>query len=288
MATTPPTIDPAPTPAPQRGDRATFSSRVDAFVTWLTAAVAQFGAVATNVYANAVDAFNQAVAAAASAVSSATSATQAQQYAAGAAASAGATVWNSATAYAQYAAVFDPTPGVLRAYRHTTTSGASATPPSADPTNWSMELPTLLPYLHVQDRKASGVSGATLTTSSQNNRELQTVIGTNSIPGSSLTANQVTLPAGTYQVLGWAAFSPNSAAQSNLYNVTDAAVLLLSSANNSNSTGPQNIEGRFTLTAAKVIALRTFAGPGGTPKAGEPVSSGLNEVYASLIFTKVA
>jgi hypothetical protein len=66
-AQTPPPITPVPTPVPQRGDRATFSSRVDAFVTWLINAVTQFGAVATNVYNNALDAFNSAVAAAGSA-----------------------------------------------------------------------------------------------------------------------------------------------------------------------------------------------------------------------------
>lgn len=64
--TAPPAITAAPTPAPQRNDRTTFSARVDAFVTWLIAAVAQFAAVATNVYNNAVDAYNSAVAAAAS------------------------------------------------------------------------------------------------------------------------------------------------------------------------------------------------------------------------------
>lgn len=52
----PPVITPVPTPAIQRNDRTTFSNRVDAFVTWLITGVAQFGAVATNVYNNAVDA----------------------------------------------------------------------------------------------------------------------------------------------------------------------------------------------------------------------------------------
>lgn len=61
--TTPPTVTPAPTPAIQRGDRTTFSARVDAFITWLAAAPAQFAALATNVYNNAVDAFTSATAA---------------------------------------------------------------------------------------------------------------------------------------------------------------------------------------------------------------------------------
>ncbi|HEX8615673.1 MAG TPA: hypothetical protein VF800_30695 [Telluria sp.] len=59
----PPTITPVPTPAIQRNDRTTFSNRVDAFVTWLIAAVTQFGAVATNVYNNAVDAATSATSA---------------------------------------------------------------------------------------------------------------------------------------------------------------------------------------------------------------------------------
>lgn len=53
MAIPPPPITPVPTPAPQRGDRATFSDRVDAFVTWLEAATAEFEAVAQNTYENA-------------------------------------------------------------------------------------------------------------------------------------------------------------------------------------------------------------------------------------------
>jgi len=52
----PPEITPAPTPAPQRGERATFKERVDAFITWLTLAVMQFAALAQNVYANAQEA----------------------------------------------------------------------------------------------------------------------------------------------------------------------------------------------------------------------------------------
>ncbi|MBP6708793.1 MAG: hypothetical protein KA223_06505, partial [Candidatus Accumulibacter sp.] len=72
MPTIPPTITPAPT-APQRGDRNTFSARVDAFLTWLVGAVTQFGAVAENAYDNAVEATDAATTA-----NSAVSAAQAQ------------------------------------------------------------------------------------------------------------------------------------------------------------------------------------------------------------------
>lgn len=61
---TPPGLDPFSGPAPQRGDRLTFRDRVDAFITWLIAAVLQLAALAQNVYANALDAFASAQSAA--------------------------------------------------------------------------------------------------------------------------------------------------------------------------------------------------------------------------------
>lgn len=67
MATPPPSITPAPQPPPQRGDRATFSDRVDRWVTWMSAAPAEFQAVASNTYTNAQEAFGSANSAAASA-----------------------------------------------------------------------------------------------------------------------------------------------------------------------------------------------------------------------------
>lgn len=117
--TTPPTITAAPADAPQRNDRSTFSTRVDAFVTWLIAAVAQFAAVATNVYNNAVDAYNSATAAAASAAT--------------AVAATNATVWVSGTTYAIGDGRYSPVN--FQTYRRRT-AGAGTTDPSLDPTNW--------------------------------------------------------------------------------------------------------------------------------------------------------
>jgi len=85
---TPPSITPAPTPAPQRNDRTTFSSRVDAFVTWLITAVTEFGAVATNVALNATDAATSASTASTQAANASNSAGTATTKASEAAASA--------------------------------------------------------------------------------------------------------------------------------------------------------------------------------------------------------
>lgn len=122
----PPTIPPAPTPAPQRGDRATFSDRVDAFVLWLTAAVAQFQALATNVYNNALDAFGSAEAAAESAAAAATQASTATS-------AANAAAWVSGTSYTIGKVVYSPID--KRSYRRAT-NGAGTTDPSLDKANW--------------------------------------------------------------------------------------------------------------------------------------------------------
>ncbi len=74
MPTTPPSIDPTPTPAPQRADRSTFSGRVDAFVTWLQTGVTQIYNVALNCYNNSVEAYNSAGSSSASAAAATTQA----------------------------------------------------------------------------------------------------------------------------------------------------------------------------------------------------------------------
>ncbi len=146
--TSPPTITGSPA-VPQRSDRATFSSRVDDFVTWMAAAVSEFGAVATNVYNNAVDAYNNAVAASASA-------STASNAAASAVATAGATQWVSGTTYALGAVVWSPVNG--QSYRRGV-AGAGTTDPSADATNWAVIGVAVLPITTVTGTSQTAVAG---------------------------------------------------------------------------------------------------------------------------------
>lgn len=152
--TTPPSITAVPTPVPQRGDRITFSSRVDAFITWLITAVTQFGNVATNVYNNAVDSYNSSVASAASASSATASASASQTSANNSASSAGAVLWVSGTTYAL--ATYVRSPANSRIYRKLTASSSTTTDPSADTTNYTpvfldvfSGLPTIRPSLNI-------------------------------------------------------------------------------------------------------------------------------------------
>lgn len=128
MPTQPPNLTPTPTPPIQRGDRATFSGRVDAFITWLAAAVGQFAAVTTNVYNNAVEAFQSATSAAASAQVATTQAQAAQ-------AVGGVLVFSPTKAYAAGEAAYSLVNG--QTYRRIT-AGTSATNPASDQTNWRL------------------------------------------------------------------------------------------------------------------------------------------------------
>lgn len=104
-----------PSPPIQRGDRATFSARVDATITYLTGAPAEIYGLAQNTYNNAVDAFGSADAAATSASAAAGSATSASGFAdnasdfADAASTSATAAANSATAAANSAAALTAT-----------------------------------------------------------------------------------------------------------------------------------------------------------------------------------
>src|SRR5690606_5772102 len=122
------TITPVPTPAPQRGDRTTFSNRVDAFILWLTTAVGQFAAIATNVYNNAVDAFQSSNLAASSASFAASQAAAAQ-------AVTGIQVFSPSKTYAAGEVAYSLING--QNYRRLS-AGVSTTNPANDQTNWRL------------------------------------------------------------------------------------------------------------------------------------------------------
>ena len=129
-ATPPPGYTPPPADLPQRGDRATFSDRVDAWVTWFsTVILTQLAAMVANAYANAVDAFASAASAASNAATAAAAAISAMS-------SANVVVWVSGTTYAQYSVVVSPLSKI--AYRKLTTAAGGTTDPSLDTTNWGL------------------------------------------------------------------------------------------------------------------------------------------------------
>jgi len=144
---------------------------------------------------------------------------------------------------------------------------------------------------HIQDQKSSGTDGGTFTSGSWQTRDLNTSL-VNGITGASLSSNQITLPAGTYEVIAFAVAYDCDSHQARLRNVTDSTTLcigLTMYANASNNVGnAAKVTGIFTLAATKVIELQHQCGStkSGTGF-GTPASFG-TEVYSDIQIRKVA
>lgn len=155
------------------------------------------------------------------------------------------------------------------------------------------QLTNALPLLlHVRDEKAANTAGGTFTTGAWQTRTLNTE-KTNEISGASLAANQITLPAGTYEIEAKAPALYVNRHKARLYNITDAAdVLIGSSEYTAPATNAQTfstVAGRFTLAAQKVLELQhrcqTTAATSGLG-----VESNLDskvEVYAEVMIWKL-
>lgn len=148
--------------------------------------------------------------------------------------------------------------------------------------------------LHVQDQKTSGTNGGTFTSGAWRTRDLNTTL-TNEISGASLGSNVITLPAGTYFVIGRAPAFGVSRHSIRLYNTTDGAALLYGApAYEASSTdyGYSHITGRFTIAGSKNITLQhicqgTVSSNGFGVAVGSIISVP-NEVYSDLMIWKVA
>lgn len=142
------TITALPTP-PSTSDPSTFDSRADAFIAALPTFVTETNTLAGEVITNRDAAASSntasgvsAAAALASQNAAAASANTALGAVASAGAASGATIWVTATTYAQYSVRFDPGNGIT--YRLLTTAYAgtnSTTTPRLDPANWQSVIP---------------------------------------------------------------------------------------------------------------------------------------------------
>jgi hypothetical protein len=149
-----------------------------------------------------------------------------------------------------------------------------------------------------QERTSGSAPSDTAIAGSFVTRVLNTT-ALNAITGCSLASNQITLPAGTYEVIAFGmagnANTGGSAAQARLrlYNVTDAAVLLNGlpvrpEANASNRMDvPAPLIGQFTLAAQKVVSLDQWSS-GAADFGAAMNTTSVVEVYNEIYLRKVA
>lgn len=149
---------------------------------------------------------------------------------------------------------------------------------------------------YAEDQKAAGEDGGTFTAGAWRTRDLNTVV-LNTITGASLASNQVTLPAGTYWIEASAPGNDTGGHVTQLYNITNSAVLLTGTAeyNSSSSTGyavnTSRIQGLITLTGTKVIEVqhRCHVTSSGTYGMGTCADVGqAHNTYTTFKATKLA
>lgn len=154
---------------------------------------------------------------------------------------------------------------------------------------------------HVRNEQSSGVGGAVLTGGTWNTRVLNTT-KTNEITSATLTANQISLPAGSYHIkvnaVSYQSNGTSSArfSQLRLYNITDSAALAtglttadaagVTSSGSTPNTAVAILEQRFTIAGTKTIELQQYV-TGSAYSEGTPLGV-TTEVYCDVLIWKVA
>ena len=118
-----------------------------------------------------------------------------------------------------------------------------------------------LDLLHVRDEQAANTDAGTFTSGAWQTRALNTV-KTNEISGASLSSNQMTLPAGSYEIDASAPAYKVVDHKARLWDTTGSAMLIIGSSETTN-TGTDGetqswstVRGQFTLTVESVLELQ--------------------------------
>lgn len=148
--------------------------------------------------------------------------------------------------------------------------------------------------LHVREERPSGSSANPpngIAANSWNIREVNTLL-TNQI-SASLSSNVLTLPAGTYDVIGSAPANNSGSHKIRLWNITDSTVTLIGTSEGSGSSGNimtrSVLSGRFSISSNSQFRVEHFVTSQTGPVLGfGNSSSGVTEVYGTYKFWKVA
>jgi hypothetical protein len=138
-------------------------------------------------------------------------------------------------------------------------------------------------YICLRDEKTAGTNGGTYTTGAWQTRDLN--VEASDVAGlCSLSGNQFTLTAGTYNIRARVPGYRVSQWQSRLRNVTDSTTVLVGSSCYSegayNVTGFSFVEGRFTIAASKALEIQmSGSATVATQGCGVCANQGITEVY---------
>lgn len=168
-------------------------------------------------------------------------------------------------------------------------AGVTVTDVAGDAT---ITIPGELPTLLVTDEKANGVEGGTSVTTTQNQRDLNTV-EKNTISGASIATDQITLPAGDYHIHALSSTGLSLLRiKLRLRDTTAGANLVVGLSCFNDQTDEAGfmvgLEGYFTLGIESVLELQMWTQLGvATLGLGVATSSGDVEIYTVVKIEKL-
>ncbi len=159
----------------------------------------------------------------------------------------------------------------------------------------ALEGQNSVPSVIIAHTEPSGTNGGAVTIATWTARPLNTE-ELDADSEATLSANQITLEAGTYHVEWFSAHAQTGSSQTRLRNTTANATLIKGTSGNaeraggSGSTFYSTGSGRITVAAAQVLELQYYVVNGAispTVGLGPNVSNGEENVYARIQFTKL-
>lgn len=142
-----------------------------------------------------------------------------------------------------------------------------------------------------QEGSGSNSSLGSITSATWTVEPLTATVG-NNIAGASLSGNQITLPAGTYQVHGYAVARAGTGAMmvARLRNVTSGATFqgeaVTFGPSTLNTVAP--FQATFTIGSASTFDVNVWVGTGTLGSGGFAISTGANETYTDIQIIKVS
>lgn len=145
-------------------------------------------------------------------------------------------------------------------------------------------------WAQIRHEESSGTEGGTFTLGDWRTRTLNTLVDPESIV-TSLTSNQFTLAAGTYEIHAVVQANKVNGNQLRVYDTTNTTTLVLGLtcyAYTLDGPVPTLLQGRFTLSGSAAIELQHYgAATRATDGFGVANSFGVNEVYADVIIYRI-
>jgi hypothetical protein len=144
---------------------------------------------------------------------------------------------------------------------------------------------------YIREEEVSGTHSGTFTAAAWQTRVLNTISDPDSIVNS-LSANQFSLPAGTYRIDASAPAYNVAGHKAKLYNITDATDTLIGTSGYSANASIDNrsfVTGTITITAAKTFELRHYCNTTAATDGLGVLSSAPStvEVYAQVTIEKL-